>query len=156
MDDTGLSNGGPPLDSDQLAGAAPLVEQTVRSVLEQHIASVTRKALDRRAPGLLDNDALEQLAVQAAERQLAELADPPGLYYLTLEEWVHEWLFPVYRRSVLGHDRVWCPQWWRHAEAVARLESLWRAWEQTGLDRARSAGLPGSRLAQAPAPQRRA
>jgi hypothetical protein len=39
--------------------------------------------------------------VQAAERQLAELADPPGLYYLTLEEWVHEWLFPVYRRSVL-------------------------------------------------------
>jgi hypothetical protein len=27
---------------------------------------------------------------------------------------------PVYRRSVLGHDRVWCPQWWRHAEAVAR------------------------------------
>jgi hypothetical protein len=66
-----------------------------------------RKALDRRAQGLLDAERIEQLAVQAAERQLAELADPPGLYYLTLEEWVHEWLFPVYRRSVLGHDRVW-------------------------------------------------
>ena len=105
MDDTGLRNGTPP---DPLAGATQLVEQTVRSVLEQHIASVTRKALDRRAAGLLDSERIEQLAVEAAERQLAELADPPGLYYLTLEEWMHEWLFPVYRRSVLGHDRVWC------------------------------------------------
>ena len=110
--------------------------QTVRGVLEQHITSAVRKALDRHAPGLLDTDALEQLAVQAAERQVAELADPPGLYYLTLEEWVGEWLFPVYRRSVLGHDRVWCPQWWRHAEAVARLESLWRAWEHLRQDAA--------------------
>jgi hypothetical protein len=70
-------------------------------VLEQNIASAARKAFDRHAHGLLDAERIEQLAVQAAERQLAELADPPGLYYLTLEEWVHEWLFPVYRRSVL-------------------------------------------------------
>ena len=49
---------------------------------------------------------------------------------------MHEWLFPVYRRSILGHDRVWCPQWWRHAEAVARLESLWRAWEHLRQDAA--------------------
>src|ERR1017187_2277984 len=134
VDDTGLSNGEP--RGGGHAGVGPLVEQTVRSVLEQHIASVTREALDRRAPGLLDSERIEQLAVQAAERQLAELADPPGLYYLTLEEWVGEWLFPVYRRSVLGHDRVWCPQWWRHAEAVARLESLWRAWEHLRQDAA--------------------
>lgn len=105
-------------------------------MLEQHIASITRKALDRHTAGLLDPDRIEQLAVQAAERQLADLGDPPGLYYLTLAEWVDEWLFPVYRRSVLGHDRVWCPQWWRHAEAVARLESLWRAWEHLRQDAA--------------------
>jgi hypothetical protein len=134
VDDTGLTNDGP--EPDRLAGAGPLVDQTVRGVLEQHIASAVRKALDRHAPGLLDTDALEQLAVQSAQRQLAELADPPGLYYLTVEEWVGEWLFPVYRRSVLGHDRVWCPQWWRHAEAVARLESLWRAWEHLRQDAA--------------------
>jgi hypothetical protein len=53
-----------------------------------------RKALDRRAQGLLDAERIEQLAVQAAERQLAELADPPGLYYLTLEEWVTSGCFP--------------------------------------------------------------
>ena len=131
MDDVGVSAS---QQRESLAGAAPLVEQTVRSVLEQHVASVTRKVLDRRASGLLDAAQIEQLAVQAAERQLAELADPPGLYYLTLDEWVHEWLFPVYRRSVRGHDRVWCPQWWKHAEAVARLEALWRAWEHLRQD----------------------
>jgi Domain of unknown function (DUF4913) len=133
VDDTGLSNRAP---VPALAGARRLVAQTVRGVLEQHITSAVRKALDRHAPALLDTDALEQLAVQAAERQVAELADPRGLYYLTLEEWVGEWLFPVYRRSVLGHDRVWCPQWWRHAEAVMRLESLWRAWEHLRQDAA--------------------
>lgn len=25
--------------------------------------------------------------------------------------------------------RVWCPEWYRHAEALSRLDSLWRAWE---------------------------
>ena len=63
MDDTGVSNGGPLADPDPLAGAGPLVEQTVRSVLEQHIASVTRKALDRRAAG-----AARQRADRAARR----------------------------------------------------------------------------------------
>ena len=89
-----------------------------------------------RAPAGCSTRTDRAARAQAAERQLAELADPPGLYYLTLAEWVQEWLFPVYRRSVLGHDRVWCPQWWRHAEAVARLESLWRAWEHLRQDAA--------------------
>ena len=134
MDDTSLSTNGLRLERDPLAGAGPLVQHTVRNLLEQHITSLTRKALDRHTPGLLDSERIEQLAVAAADRQLAELADPPCLYYLTLKEWVGEWLFPVYRRSVLGHDRIWCPQWWRHAEAVARLESLWRAWEHLRQD----------------------
>jgi Domain of unknown function (DUF4913) len=130
VDDTSLNGA----SADALAGAGPLIGQTVRSVLEQHVASLTRKALDTRAGGMLDAEQIERLALKAAERQLADLADPPSLYYLTLAEWVGEWLFPVYRRSILGHDRVWCPQWWRHAEAVARLESLWRAWEHLRQD----------------------
>jgi hypothetical protein len=35
-------------------------------------------------------------------------------------------------------DRIthwrWCPQWWAHAEALARLESCWKAWEVLRLD----------------------
>jgi hypothetical protein len=29
-----------------------------------------------------------------------------------------------------GNSRVrWCPQWWDHAEAIARLTLLWNTWE---------------------------
>ena len=28
----------------------------------------------------------------------------------------------------------WCPQWWEHPEAVARLQSMWKAWEVLRLD----------------------
>ena len=44
MDDTSLINGRRPAEPDPVAGAGPVVAQAVRSVLEQHIASVTRKA----------------------------------------------------------------------------------------------------------------
>ena len=77
---------------------------------------------------------LEQLAAPRA-RAAARSTSPtrPAPTSPTLAEWIEQWLFPVYRRSVRGHDRVWCPQWWRHAEAVARLDALWRAWEHLRL-----------------------
>lgn len=55
-------------------------------------------------------------------------AEAPALLYPTLDRWVLEWLSPTYRRQ-LGHGRTWCPQWWRHPEAIVRLEALWRSWE---------------------------
>ena len=35
---------------------------------------------------------------------------------------------PMYRRPLGGEFR-WCPQWWRHAEAITRLTALWQSWE---------------------------
>lgn len=41
----------------------------------------------------------------------------------------------LYRREVEDVPyRCWCPQWWRHAEAVARLEALWRSFEHLRKD----------------------
>lgn len=64
-----------------------------------------------------------------------EWAEPaaPALFYPTLDRFVAEQLAPLYRRP-LGHGRTWCPQWWRHAEAITRLEALWRSWEQLRLE----------------------
>jgi cytochrome P450 len=28
----------------------------------------------------------------------------------------------------------WCPEWWRHPEAVRRLTALWHAWERLRLE----------------------
>ena len=45
-----------------------------------------------------------------------------------------EWLTATYRRDIdNGQGRTWCPDWWKHAEAVEVLEGLWRAWEQLRL-----------------------
>jgi uncharacterized protein DUF4913 len=59
---------------------------------------------------------------------------PPELFYGTVEEFVREQLAPMYRRALDATHRTWCPQWWRHAEAISRLEALWRAWEHLRLD----------------------
>ena len=56
-----------------------------------------------------------------------------GCYYCSLGEFA-TWLLEVYRRSTRGHARVWCPEWWKHPEAVARLDALWRAFEQLRQD----------------------
>jgi hypothetical protein len=136
MADVGVGDRDTAVGGDALAGAEPLVRHTVRTLLEQHVTAAARSVLEHRDHPVLDADLLEELVARAIEGELAELTEPPGLYYVSLDEWVDQWLFPVYRRSVLGHERTWCPQWWRHAEAVARLESLWRAWEHLRLDAA--------------------
>jgi len=64
----------------------------------------------------------------------AEGADKPPLIYAALPAFVTEQLAPLYRRNLNSQDRTWCAEWWRHAEAVSRLEALWRAWEHLRLD----------------------
>jgi len=59
---------------------------------------------------------------------------PPQPYYPTVQQFVQSWLLPIYRRSVRGPDKVWCPRWWEHGEAISRLDALWRAWETLRLD----------------------
>lgn len=47
-------------------------------------------------------------------------------YFPSVVEWVEQWLIPMWRRQ----PQRWCPSWWRHPEAVARLDAMWQAWEQ--------------------------
>jgi len=48
--------------------------------------------------------------------------------YGSVEEWVTRLFLPMVRRP-LGGEYRWCRQWWRHAEAIIRLTSLWHSWE---------------------------
>ncbi|MFD0360006.1 DUF4913 domain-containing protein [Nocardia sp. GCM10030253] len=47
--------------------------------------------------------------------------------YRSVPEFVENYLSLIYRRDIDIH--AWCPEWWQHAEAVARLDALWRTWE---------------------------
>ena len=46
-----------------------------------------------------------------------------------LGNWVTHVLLPTYGREI-GSTRPWCPHWYEHQEAVARLHALWLAWQQ--------------------------
>ncbi len=46
-----------------------------------------------------------------------------------LAHWVARVLVPVYGREP-GSAAPWCPSWWEHSEAVARLHAVWLAWQE--------------------------
>ena len=54
--------------------------------------------------------------------------EPGGPYFSLLLEFVADGFAPVYCRATSPNVR-WCPSWWDHAEAIYRLEALWRTWE---------------------------
>ena len=54
--------------------------------------------------------------------------EPTGPYFGSLLEFVIDGFAPVYARATSPTVR-WCPHWWDHAEAIYRLEALWRTWE---------------------------
>lgn len=87
--------------------------------------------LDARLRRLEDAyEALEDaLAVPAAA---GAAQAPPEPRFATLDAWVAGWFTPTFGRR-LGAAR-WCATWWRHPEAVVRLEALWRTWEVLRLD----------------------
>lgn len=48
-----------------------------------------------------------------------------------MTDFVRDFLVIVYARTVSDQrtDFRWCARWWDHAEAVSRLEALWKAFE---------------------------
>ncbi len=54
--------------------------------------------------------------------------------FATLDDFVTRYIAQVVRRRLSRSVAVWCPTWWLHEEAVARLSVLWRAFEHLKLD----------------------
>lgn len=63
-----------------------------------------------------------------------EQPEPPALRFPTLDRFVLEYLVLIYRRDTTATNIFWCKEWFKHAEAIARLEGMWRAWEKLRLD----------------------
>lgn len=75
---------------------------------------------------------------------LADLADPADtgipppehepaperdLVYGSAQDFLIHQLLPSYIRRNDGKEGLWCPEWYKHAEAISRINALWRAWE---------------------------
>lgn len=57
---------------------------------------------------------------------------PPKPLFDDLEPWVTEYFAPIITRR-LTKQLTWCPEWWKHAEVIARLRALWETWESARL-----------------------
>ncbi|MFZ4896417.1 DUF4913 domain-containing protein [Plantibacter sp. Mn2098] len=131
--------------ADELDGLdlGQLVSAATRAAVKKQVEAIAKETVDAAlTPERLGD--LRERTVAAAEQSLVDdgTADTedeepaPELVFGSTEQWVTEWLVPSYRRylSPNGAQTTWCAHWWKHPEAVMRLEALWRAWEHLRLD----------------------
>ncbi len=135
------------LDVDAIAGG--LVSATVSSEIHRQIQREVTPVVTAAVAEVLTPERLETLRVAAVKAAEAELNPPqqqqddddddgsPTLYYGSVDEFVREFVCPVFRRpvGVAGRSEYrWSARWWESAEAIIRLEAMWRAWEHLRLD----------------------
>ncbi|MEU8548181.1 DUF4913 domain-containing protein [Streptomyces roseoverticillatus] len=60
--------------------------------------------------------------------------DQAEFYFADVFDFVTGYLAHTIRRPLDGTSATWCPRWWDHPEAGARLSALWLAWEQLRLE----------------------
>jgi len=83
---------------------------------------------------MASDDDLDQYRDAETAPEAAEAV--PELYFGSVDEFVRDHLRYIYTRPVGSFNKAahWSARWWESAEAISRLESLWRAWEHLRLD----------------------
>jgi len=132
--------------------AAQLVEPAVQKAIRKQVDTLAADAVT----AALTPEVLDQLRAEAEEAAQTVVRGPeqsqpdageveaplpaagdeeaPPPYYGSTNEFVRDYLRHVYKRRINGQNTFWSPRWWTSAEATARLEALWRAWEHLRLD----------------------
>ena len=74
---------------------------------------------------------LDEYDAAGGPGEVAVVGERPALdrtRFPSVQAWVEDYFVHCYVRP-LGGEWRWCPRWWDHAEAITRLEALWRSWE---------------------------
>jgi hypothetical protein len=116
------------------AGAAPLVARIVTDAITDRLADIVVPVVDEALADILaDPNTVDQLqagARAAINQLLAEPPPDPGLRYRSVDEFVRDLVIPVFRRNIGPRaEHRWSARWWESAEAIMRLDAMWRAWE---------------------------
>lgn len=93
-------------------------DEELRNVAEQHLDDATPPM---PPPPPHRPDTPPQFILYQSGDEFADSLD-------RLAFWVRHLLIAVYGREVTS-TAPWCPEWWRHPEAVAHLHGLFLAWE---------------------------
>lgn len=80
----------------------------------------------------MSDDDLDEGLVESTDDAPAE----PENHFPTMYVFVEDYLVHVYAHEIRAQitEPRWCPCWWEHPEAVARVEALWKAFEVQRLD----------------------
>lgn len=131
---------------------AATVAQEVRRQVQRQVAPIVAEAV----AAVLTPERLDSLRTAAVNVAEAEMNPPSGvgggegegeipqLYYGSVDEFVREFVCPIFCRNVGEEGRAdyrWSARWWESAEAITRLEAMWRSWEQLRLDAATGASV---------------
>lgn len=104
-------------------------ELIAETTLSEHLTPELYRALRANTdPGVLD--AIRANTDAASPPAAQQKPKAPETYFQSLDEFVDQWLFTVYRREVTDtNERRWCSHWRRHSEAVARIDAMWHVFE---------------------------
>lgn len=109
------------------AGPEPATQPAPGDDLRAQVTRLTRELAELRDVVDAAAAAADAGGHAAAPAPPATPANKPGPAPVQLGElgpWVQDWLLPTFRRMPGGPRGRWCTQWWRHAEAVIRLQAL--------------------------------
>ena len=133
------------LDVASIAGS--LVAATVTAEIHRQVQKEVAPIVTEAVAAVLTPDRLDALRDAATAAAVAELNPPaeaeasaedaPVLYYGSVDEFVREFVCPIFRRNVGEEGRAdyrWSARWWESAEAITRLEAMWRSWEHLRMD----------------------
>jgi len=76
----------------------------------------------------------EDESAEDIRRDEESAARPAELFYGSVLEFVTDRLVHLVPLPGPGSAQVWCSEWYRHAQALSRLDSIWRAWEHLRFD----------------------
>lgn len=91
--------------------------ESALAAAEEQLAAAQRQLQRCRNATVLHGDA------DYSDR-IAGRADQP-MQYSSAAEWLQGYLLRQWRRQNVR----WCAQWYLHAEAVTRIQALWKSWE---------------------------
>ncbi|MFD3945088.1 DUF4913 domain-containing protein [Streptomyces sp. NPDC058579] len=112
---------------DAMAETNAGAELSAMVAAELHHRSDALAQLLAMFPALAEPAAAQPQPVQQAETPPPD--DDSEFFYADVFVFVTEYLSQLLRRRVNGSSSTWCPRWWAHPEAGARLTALWLAWE---------------------------
>jgi hypothetical protein len=124
-----------PRQADRTVGSDP-AGQAEGGITGVSDAAAVQKLENQVAELRAEVNGLTAELTEVATAMSADMTSAPTsleLQYKTLDDWVRGYFLPTFSRPIGGEIR-WCDEWREHAEAITRLEALWRSWEHLRLE----------------------